>query len=527
MLVPLLIALVIIFGMVLVYVYILSPRLNPRNRADNFLSQNMVDQALLEYKKILDDNPGDFTVHWKLANIFFSRDQIDEGVLHLEEILRINKFNYEVEKASVERKLAEAYLVRDDTQKAFQNYFEILKAYPGDEEALFHVAFILLGQEYFDLAQRYFDRLVKVGEKNFTRLFGAGIASYQNQKANEPAEYFREALTFEPHSDIANLAMAFALQRKMDYKAALNYARMIIDSSSDENALFVARRLYGILCVQAKRPAEGVKMLETLLAYARDNEMNDEIVVILYDLGFAALHAEMTELAYDFWNQVYQLDRGFRNIQHLATLLRREMDSTGKPGPGVRDSEGSVIDYADDWLRDVFHPNFLWNVCGLKSDTAVDLSGVLAAARADALRDEGQQKKKSEISRDASEKIQSFIGLDVENFRIISNRITTKLGYRVDEILPTYREGDGVDFLAYHLATKEKTLIWVRRWKDIRISEIPLRNLAQAVNDIKADQGLFITTSDLSDAALAAVERLSRVKVVLPNELGALLADFV
>jgi tetratricopeptide (TPR) repeat protein len=525
MLVSFLIALVTILGIALIYIYVLAPRLNPHNRADSYMSQNLVEEAIVEYKKALDRNPDDFVVHWKLANIFFKRKNIDEGVIHLEEILRINRYNYEVEKVAVERKLAEAYLLRDDPQKAFQNYFDILKAFPGDEEALYQVSFILLGQEYFDLAQRYFERLIKEGDKNFETLFGAGIASYQNQKTGEAADYFKEALSLNPHSDIANLAMAFAQQRKRDFKTALNYARMIIDSSTDENALFIARRLYGILCVQAKRPAEGVKTLEALLEVARKNEMSDELTVILYDLGFAAVHAEMTELAYEYWNQLYQIDRTFRNVQRCTTLLRKEMDAAAKKEG--RDEEGSVMDFDEDWQRDSFPPNYLWKICGLKAEKPVDLAPTLASAKADAVRDDGSIRMRASAQGPASEKIQAFYELDAETFRIISNRMVGKLGYRVDEILPTYREGDGVDFLAYDLSNKDKTLIWVRRWKDIRISEIPLRNLAQSVNDMKARQGIFITTSELTDAGVDAVNRLSRIKVIFPEELGSLLAEFI
>jgi tetratricopeptide (TPR) repeat protein len=525
MLVPILITLVIVLGMVLIYIYVLAPRLNPLNRADSFLSQNLVDQAILEYRKILDNNPNDFVVHWKLANIYFDRNQFDEGVIHLEEVLRINKFNYEVEKADVERRLGEAYLLREDVLKAFINFFDMLKSLPGDTEALYHVAFILLGQGYFDMAQRYLERLIKTGEKTFEIYFGAGIASYQNQKANEPVEFFKEALAFDSHSDIANLAMAFAQHRKRDFKAALNYARMIIDNSGDENALFVARRFYGIVCVQAKRPGEGVKVLEILLDYARKNDMADEVAVILYDLGFTALHAEMTEMAYECWNQLYQLDRNFRNIQHLTTMLRREMDSSSRLAG--REGEESVMDYAEDWLRDTFPPNFLWDICGLRAEKAVELGGVLAAARADMARDDGTSQKSNGASGLAADKIDAFCSLDNENFRIIANRAVGKLGYRVDEILPTYREGDGVDFMAYSLANKDKTLIWVRRWKDIRISEIPLRNLAQAVNDAKAKQGVFVTTSELTDAGVASVERLSKVRVIYPEELGNILIELI
>ncbi len=522
MLVPVLIAMAVILGLSLVYLYVLAPRLNPYNRAMGYLNQNMKDEAIVEFRKILDSNPNDFLVHWNLAKIYFDRNEIDEGVLHLEEVRRIGKYNSQVPKAAVERKLAESYLVRDDVLKAFSNFYDVLRDYPGDEEALYHAAFILLGQEYFEQALRLFERLIKVEKKSFEIFFGAGIASYQSQKTSEPGEYFKEALAIDPHADIANLAMAFALQRKRDYKTALNYAKMIMDTSKDESALLVGRRLYALLCVQAKRPAEGVKVLESLLEYVRANDMKDEEAMILYDLGFTALHAEMTELAYDYWNQLYQVDRGFMNVQFLTTKLRKEMDTVTKTGAG--EGEGSVLDHSDDWLRDAFPADFLWKICGLKSEMVVDLDGVLSsAARADAARDDGQPRDRDEVSGEVSDNISTFLKLDVESFRIIANRAVAKMGFRVDEILPTYREPDGVDFMAVNLANKDKTLIWVRRWKDLRIGEIPLRNLAQAVNDAKVKQGIFVTTSDLTDAGVAATERLPKVNVVLPEELGNLL----
>ncbi len=522
MLVPSLITLVVMLSLVLLYIYVVAPRLNPMNRADGFLRQNLVDEAILEYKKILDNNPNDFVVHWKLAKILFDRGETDAGVLHLEEVLRIGSFNYEVEKVRVERALAQAYLAREDTLKAFRNYYELLKSFPGDHEALYHVSFILLGQDYFEQALRLLDRMVKAGESGFEVLFGAGIAAYQTQKYSEAAEYFRQALAADPESDIANLAMAFTLQRKRDYKAALTHARKVIDATADESAMMVARRLYGILCVQAKMPAEGVKSLEILLQSLRKGGMEEATAAVLYDLGFAALHADLTDLAYDYWNQLYQIDRGFRNIQFLTTQLRKEMDTSAqKP-------VGSVLEYTEEWENSAFPEDFLWGICGLRSEKRIDLLPILSAAgRAEPSRDEVPAQKGEGTSALAAEKLDDLYRLDMENFRIIANRAVGKLGFRVDEILPTYRESDGVDFLATNLATKEKTLVWVRRWKDIHISEIPLRNFAQSVNDMKAKQGLFVTTSQLTAAAEEAAKRLSKVKVIFPEEFGRLLAELI
>jgi restriction endonuclease Mrr len=186
------------------------------------------------------------------------------------------------------------------------------------------------------------------------------------------------------------------------------------------------------------------------------------------------------------------------------------------------------MEYTEEWEETAFPEDFLWGICGLRSEKRVDLAPILSAGgKSEPARDEAAPGKSDGTSALAAEKIDDLYRLDMENFRIIANRAVGKLGFRVDEILPTYRESDGVDFLATNLATKEKTLVWVRRWKDIHISEIPLRNFAQSVNDIKAKQGLFVTTSQLTAAAEEAAKRLSKVKVVFPEEFGRVLSELI
>ncbi len=525
MLYPVLISILIISGVLFLYVYYIGPKLNPVLRAETFMQQNMVKEAIVEYKKILDRDPDNFVVHYNLAQIYFKRDEIDKGVIHLEHVMRINKYNYEVEKGNVLRMLAQAYMYRNEIDKAFQIYVDIVRTYPGDQEALFNVAFISLGQEYFDIAEKHFKKLAYQQKNSFEVLFGAGIACYQNQSTSEAITYFKDALSIEPHSDVANLAMAFALQRKSDFKTAINYVKMIIDNSNDQNAVFIARRLLAILYLQSRKNKEAVKVLQDLLEHARRNDMVEEVNVLLYDLGFASVRADQTDQAYRYWNELYQNDRGFKEVQQLTMMLRKEMDvDLRQEAPPVAES---VMDRYEDWLKETFPPNFMWNICGLKSDEVFDLSHAVARLKTPATRGERRPDITEEETEQYQDNLEQYQNLDVESFRIISNRLVGKLGYKVDEILQTYRESDGVDFMAHTLKGKEKTLVWVRRWKGVQVGEIPLRNFAQAINDMKAKKGLFITTSDLTEAGEAAVSRLSKVEVIYPDIVASALTDLL
>jgi tetratricopeptide (TPR) repeat protein len=522
MLVSLLVAAIVILGLVVVYIYQIAPRLNPKNRAESYMKSGMVDEAVIEYRRILDSDYGDFSAHYKLADIYLGRDEIDEAAIHYEEVLSIGKYNFEVDKLSVQKKLAGIYLTRDELERVFQTCLDIIRQHPSDSFALYHGAFISLGQELFEMSSRFFEPLARGGKKDFRIQFGAGISFFQSQKTNEATAYFKEALSINPHSDIGNLAMAFAQQRKRDYRTGINYAKMVVENSSDQTALFIAKRLLSILHIQAKRAVEGVKILQELLGIIQNNEMNDEKSMILYDLGFACLRAEhMSEQAYQYWNELYQHDRNYKNIQKLTTMLRKEMDYDMRAGGG--NFEGSVLDLSDAWIESAFPENFIWNICGLKSDKKLDLKQITVTTRVGG----GGAVFSDDSAYDAMERVNEFEKIDNEKFRIIANRMLGKLGYRVDEILQTYREQDGVDFMAYSIAEKERTLVWVRRWKDTKVSDIPLRNFAQAINDSKSKQGVFMTTTEITPSGEDALKRLSKVKLIGPIELGKLLADFI
>ncbi len=518
MLVPVLVAAIIVLGVIVSYLYYFAPRLNPLNKADNLLQTDRIDEAIVEYRKVLEKKPFDISVLTRLADLYLKQNKIDQAVQYLEKITEANRYGAEAEKIDIFKLLAKLYLKRGEKDRAFSRYYEILKEYPSDIESLFHTGFIALGQEAFDVAFRNLEMLTRLGERNFKTLFGAGIAALQNQRTTEAVVLFKDALSMEPHSDITNIAMVFALNRKRDYKTSANYAKMVIENSEDETAIFIAKRLLAFIYIEAKKASLAVKIFEELKNYCITNSLDEELNAVLYDVGFACLLDDKTEHTYEYWSQLYQQDRNFRNIQDLLTRLRKEMDERG--GSKFESSQ-SVLSEIDGWKKNPFPENFIWNICGLKSSDEFDIQSIISSGKTPS----GREKKNSGEQQDSGESggplesLELIYKLDSETFRSVVYRLCEKLGLVIDEILTTYRENDGVDFMAHSKDTKSKTLVWVRRWKGTNIGEIPLRNFAQAINDSKAKQGYFITTTDLSDAGEKALPNLSKVTVIYPDEV--------
>ncbi len=517
-----LIVTIIVLGLATYYIIYVRPKLDPSYRAGEYEKQNLFREALIEYKKILEEKPGDFVIHFRLANIYLKLNEIDQAAVHFEEIIRINRYNYEVDKLEVLKSLSRLYHLQGIPDKSFQTYLELLNLSPSDPDALYQVSFMALGQEEFDFAQKYFERLTKINKTDYEVFFGAGMCSYQNQKINEAINHFKTALEIKKDSDAANLAMAFALQRKRDIKQAVVHAGRVVENAQDFEVIFFSKRFLAFLHLQSKKAGDAVRLLEEILTLARSHDAREQVMMTLFDLGYAALRNENTAQAFDYWEELYQMDRGYNNIQKLLTRLRKEMDTD----PLKKDDfEPSVMDGIDEWINNSFDPGFIWDICGLKSEEKFDIKNIMVTARIATGRESSAETRASSGAQ--GERLDKFIALDTENFRIIANRLVTKMGYKVDQILQTYREADGVDFLAVSIATKEKALIWVRRWTKTLVGEITLRNFAQAINDSKSKQGLFITTSELTEAARGNLDKLSKVTLIYPDQLDEFLRGLI
>ncbi|MFH0974169.1 MAG: tetratricopeptide repeat protein [Spirochaetota bacterium] len=512
----LIIIIILVSGLIFYFSFI-KPKHDPFNKARELTKQNKIPEAITEYKKILYDKPDDINVHYIISELYLKLENYNEAIFHLNEILRIDKFNLEVQKPKVLRNLAQTYYLIDDVEKAFQIYFNILKINPEDPEAYYHISFIALGQEEFEIAQKYFEKLVKLRD-DFESFFGAGICCYQNNKNTEALNYFKEALSMKPNSDIAALAISFTLRRTGKYAEAISYLNKLDERITEDAVNYLAKRLLSFLHFEANRNNEGLNLLIDLLAFLKEKNMPNEIKLTLYDLGFACVKNNALDQANKFWEELYQLDNDYEDIKEILNLLKKDLNKSTS-GDGF---ESSIFDYVEDWIASAFSPDFLWNICGLKSNKIIDIKNIAVSAKIAKGKDIGREAADEILSED---RLTNFCDMSNESFRMLSNRLVLKLGYKVDEILHTYRESDGVDILTQseNKDNKERVLIWVRRWKGSKIGEITLRNFAQAINDIRAQKGILVTSAELTDAAQNSLAKLSKVNIIYPSELNELL----
>ena len=518
MLVVIIVIIAIICGVAAICIKLIVFDSSPQKLAEKYVSDNMIKEAIGEYKKLLKKSPNNMLTYYKLGELYLKNKSYDEGIECFEKIVSFGKYDKGLNKYKVLKKLGRAYLLNDEVDKAFGLYCDILNENHNDEEALLQVGFSSLGQEMFDVAFETFEKLLTVtANANFEVYFGAGIAALQLSRLTEAIEHFKSALKLLPESDIANLAIAFAFKKKKEYQHAIEYLQKISNSSNDHDAIFIASRLSGILHYQHNAPNPALKIYERLLDAARSSRSEEELKMVLYDMGFICVACERVEDALNHWQELQGLDANYKKVRKLANKVMTEIENNIAARKDLLKNEELGV-FVNEWLNETFPEKYIWRICGLKSQHLYDLQAIYNNSK-------GAEKQQA-ASEDSSQLIEKLNGLDFEKFKKVAGRVVQKMGYTINETLNTYKESDGIDFKATS-GNRASVLIWVRKWKGVSIGEIPINDFAQAVRDLGADEGVFIATAKLTSQGVALLKTMPNIKFVSSFELSSFLSGLV
>ena len=92
--------------------------------------------------------------------------------------------------------------------------------------------------------------------------------------------------------------------------------------------LFLSKRLLAFLNLQSGKNDEGLGILTDLLEFARDKDIQEEIKLCLYDIGFAFIKNDQYKQALVYWNELSQLDENYGNTEELLHVMERDFDKS-------------------------------------------------------------------------------------------------------------------------------------------------------------------------------------------------------
>ncbi|MBW7856773.1 MAG: restriction endonuclease [Leptonema sp. (in: Bacteria)] len=507
---------IVLLAIGLVAYFVIFNRKDISKRAIELAESGMFTDARGLLRSKLDRDPNNVSLHQAMIRIYHLEGDEHSELEHMIQLYRIGRSTPDLPLPILANQIASIYYKNEQYSEAFQFYKDALRLVPDNEEALARLAFLCVGQEKFDIADRYFSKLVIIRPNVFEYRLGRGICLSQLRKKEALSE-FDAAVGIAPDNLTANLFAGIEglLQGAVDQSTArLKHA---LDLGPEPEVEYIVKKALTSLAYQRMDYNTALKYAEQTLQIALDENWNKEEYDARTSVACMAILAGDLEAANE---NLLTLEMRNMNDQRIINLSDYRMNveegliPAGEPSPAGFNFRG----FLNDWTRSRFNSSFIFQISGMKMDRSIDVDSLLTQ--------EGPPKASRRSNRvDIGELIDRFNQLKGQSFETVCRKIVLTLGYKVVSILP-YRESDGMDILA-QLATdkSQRALFEIRKWENQPISDIFLRNMQNQLNENKAQLGFVIAAARLTDGAAAALQSLNKIKVINEESLGELLSQ--
>ncbi len=516
-------AVLAILIVLITFFFLILPKFSPHKRGFEFLKGKNYEQAQREFLHAIDKNPSDVNSRYYLALIYAMQGNHDLARKHLQDIVSINRYNNEVERADVLSKLAALNTEAGLNEPAFLNYLEILEYDPGNKLALFQLGFMALGQGEFSIANEYLSKYIDREKRDFEALLALGVCKNRLEEHSEAEQLLGRAVKANSDSRLARMLYAIQLLINKKYSDSLKIMRDILDDQASPYLYFFVKRTTAFLLHKGQRTLEAIRILEELKRFSKQNKLGDQLTPVLYDLAMLFIHLHDWTFGSAYLTMVEYFDPTYGDTASALKDIEYMHN-------GDETAERDLQQVVSSWENDQGKQFHLFKLSGLASKKRFNLQAVYNSAIAEtptvtpkASSPSGAGKKGKSTSSAASASFDQLLTMPFNDFERKAYHLAKKIDLSVSSRLSTYREQDGIDLLCKEKNSGDQVLLVIRRWKETKLGDIELRNLADYMHTEKIKRTIIMVTTGLTDSAQKTAETMPDLYVYSYEELLQLL----
>ncbi|MFN2532521.1 MAG: tetratricopeptide repeat protein [Pyrinomonadaceae bacterium] len=273
------------------------------NLALLYLLKNSPEKTILELRQVIILEPNNDEANYKLARLLLSGGQTDECIVVIEKA-KLQKPDTLIF-ASL---LGDAYLKKGDSEKAEENYRQLIAAQANSVDALVGLAKVFQSRGDEKSTATYLSEARQAAKNSPELLYKIGVAALELKAFEQAQTILEEAVKIEPSESKYLTALGATLLKKSDLFAAEKVFYLAVESKPG-NAQ--AQMYLGYVLYKQKKLAEAKKHLQkTVQADSNSPEP-------LYYLGVIAQEENEDEQAVPLLEKAIKLSPAFANA-HVA-----------------------------------------------------------------------------------------------------------------------------------------------------------------------------------------------------------------
>jgi len=228
-----------------------------------YFQQGRLDEAILQYQKVLQFVPDETDAFNNLGSAFLQQGRLDEAVAYYQKALTIKP-----DSAATHYNLGNALFQQGRTDEAMAHYQRALAIDPGSPEAHYNLGNAFLQQGQMEAAAVQYRKALAIKPDYAEAHNNLGNVLIQQARVDEAIAHFQEAATLKPDYADAhnNLGSAFFQQGRME-EAVVHYQKALAIKPGDADV----HNLLGNVLFQQGRTAEALSHYQKALAIKPDN----------------------------------------------------------------------------------------------------------------------------------------------------------------------------------------------------------------------------------------------------------------
>ena len=423
----------------LLYFFFVMDRGSSFDRAMAMAEKGQYTDARGMIRGRLDSDPDNHRAHYAMARIYAMEGNASQELYHLEEIKRINRFSQEINAVTIMNRIGEIHYAGGDYRSSFESYLDALSVSSKNEPALAYLAFMSIGQEQFDVAEKYFKKLIELSpnRSEYRLARGIGLAML---KSGEAIGEMEMALSVAPSDATTKFLTAMQAFKIGEIDKSLRLIEELIPNLTDPAIIYIANKLAVSVYYLKKDYTNAMTYADRCLEASTSEGWGGEEYENRMSVAYMAMLVGDLERANE---NLLELEINNPTDSMVMTLSDFRMDleegitTVDQVSPRGFDFRAHL----QDWLRKRFPDGLIYRLSGLRMDEGFDVLGFFTQ--------DGTEKERPKKSRSANETdpmvlIDRFNNLEGNAFQAATEQIINSLGHRIVKTLP-YRDKDGAD----------------------------------------------------------------------------------
>ena len=516
-----------------------------------------IKNNISELNKKLMNNPNDYNSIYKLALIKDEIGEILDALKKYEFLISVNYFD-ENEQIKIYKRIENICSELKYKEEAFKYSVIISNLEPSNIIYILKVAYTLFKEKKYQLACNYFNKIMMSRKEFNIDELKAAIYSYYNIQNYEKTITVLEDLSKRINKDSVNfqdelinirksLISMYLISDKLLYASEFIEYILANPNNLDKNSLIYYNRMYLFVLYKLgdkKKFKETYRKIKTRL---KTNELEIIYEELIFDFGFYSYFLGYIEDAIRYFETIKKFNSNIFKVYKINEVLEylyqvyranlqvnkinRKLDNVYEheyykdyiKNESLTEWENTV----DDWEKSFTNFEYINSLVPKDDEESIDVENILLNLKV-THNIKIDNKNRGNNNHSQNDIVNKIYNLTFNDFKkLCKNILTNKLSYTIVQEFIDNQENniDEVDYLAYDNEVGKYNLTFVsfKRWQNINVGELILRDFIVKVKDSGAKRGILIIPVELTSSAKSYAAHSEMITVYAKSQLNNLL----